>query len=207
MACRHKFYNYLNLENLDFKPETLIIGTFNPEWPLDNYSEWFYGRTDNNYFWEVLPRIYNVQSLRNENSYSWKNFCRNKRIAITDLISSINDAVEENNSHFEIISNFKDKEFESEFNDFEITDIINLLEKHKSINSVYFTRQFGINLFDVKINEIMNYCTKHNIYFSTLLTPSKNARFQMKGYIPSNTILERTLPNFIYEKWIENWNF
>ena len=207
MACTHKFYNNLNLDNLNFKPETLIIGTFNPEWPLDNYADWFYGRTNNNYFWNVLPRIYNEPSLSNENSNSWKNFCMDKKIAITDLIASINDAEQNNINHFNIISNFKDKEFESEFNDFEFTDIINLLKTHNRIKSVYFTRQLGVSLFDLRINEIKEFCDNNNIYFSTLITPSKNARFQMGGYIPLNPILEGTLPNFIYEKWFENWNF
>lgn len=29
MACTHKFHQYLNLNNLDFEPTTLIVGTFN----------------------------------------------------------------------------------------------------------------------------------------------------------------------------------
>jgi hypothetical protein len=33
MACNHKFKSFLRLEKLDFKPETLIVGTFNPAWP------------------------------------------------------------------------------------------------------------------------------------------------------------------------------
>ena len=33
MACDHKFNFFLRLEKLDFKPETLIVGTFNPAWP------------------------------------------------------------------------------------------------------------------------------------------------------------------------------
>jgi len=57
MACNHKFKKYLKLEKLDFIPETLIVGTFNPAWPAGNYAEWFYGRTSNNYFWEVLPNL------------------------------------------------------------------------------------------------------------------------------------------------------
>lgn len=41
MACRHKFIDYLNLDNLDFDPTTLIVGTFNPEWPDGNHAECF----------------------------------------------------------------------------------------------------------------------------------------------------------------------
>jgi len=52
MACNHKFIEYLNLENLDFEPTTLIVGTFNPEWPAGNQAEWFYGRTHNQDYME-----------------------------------------------------------------------------------------------------------------------------------------------------------
>jgi hypothetical protein len=38
MACIHKFKNFLRLEKLDFKPETLIVSTFNPAWPEGNYA-------------------------------------------------------------------------------------------------------------------------------------------------------------------------
>jgi len=41
MPCFHKFLNYLNLETLDFEPTTLIVGTFNPEWPIGNNAMWF----------------------------------------------------------------------------------------------------------------------------------------------------------------------
>jgi hypothetical protein len=206
MACQHRFYNYLNLENLNFEPETLIIGTFNPSWPLDNYAKWFYGRTNNNYFWEVLPRIFNEPSLKNADSKDWKNFCNNNKIAITDLIASITDAYDKNPLHVEVISNFKDAEFEKIFNEFEITNIINLLDNNKTIKAVYFTRQSGVNLFDCRIKEIIKYCNEKDIYFSNLITPSKNARFQMRGYAPKIPNLERNLPNFIYEKWLQNWN-
>lgn len=84
MACNHKFIDYLNLDRIDFEPNVLMIGTFNPEWPEDNYAEWFYGRTNNNYFWETLPRIFQESSLRNENHLEWKNFCFRNQIAITD---------------------------------------------------------------------------------------------------------------------------
>lgn len=205
MPCNHKFINYLNLENIDFSPTLLIIGTFNPEWPEDNYAEWFYGRTNNNYFWDVLPRMFQQVSLRNNNHIEWKNFCSQNQIGITDLITSINDADQENERHFDIIANFKDREFPNTFHEFEMTNIVNILENYPSINKVFFTRNKGIELFDTQIDLINNYCQNHNIYFSHLLTPSANARFQMGGYKPLNPNLENNLPNFIYEKWLEKW--
>ncbi len=205
MPCNHKFINYLNLEKIDFEPSLLIIGTFNPVWPEDNYAEWYYGRTSNNYFWEILPRMFREDSLRNNNHLAWKNFCSRNQIAITDLITSINDADQENPNHFEIISKFKDTDFANTFQEFEMTDILGILKNHPSINKVYFTRNKGVELFDNQLNFINDYCQKHEIYFSYLLTPSKYARFQMGGYVPENLNLERNLSNFIYEKWLENW--
>ena len=207
MACNHKFQQYLNCENLTFNPETLIIGTFNPVWPIDNYSTWFYGRTNNNYFWEILPRMFGLESLRIQNAkLNWTLFCNRKKVAITDLIYSIDDANQNNENHLEIISKFKDTEFAETFNDFVFTNIIKILNDNKSIKSVYFTRKAGIELFDDQINTIKNYCETHKIYFSNLVTPSKNARFQMRGWNPENPNLTRNLPNFIYSKWLENWN-
>ena len=206
MPCNHKFFEYLNLDNIGFEPEYLIIGTFNPEWPAENYANWFYGRTNNNYFWEILPMMFEKDSLRHSDHLDWKNFCAENKIAITDLILSINDADQENQNHYSIISNFQDTKFTNEFEVFNMTDIIGILNNYPSIKKVFFTRNQGVELFDDRINLIRNYCTENNIYFSYLLTPSKNARFQMRGYEPTNPNLERTLPNFIYEKWLENWN-
>jgi hypothetical protein len=205
MGCNHKFYEYLNLEKINFKPQLLIIGTFNPEWPEGNYAEWFYGRTGNNYFWEILPRMFQEESLRDSPPDDWKSFCSEKRIAITDLIASIRDAEPNNPNHFDVISKFKDTEFAATFNDFEITDILGILNNNPTIEKVFFTRNAGVNLFDDEINPISTFCENNNIHFSHLLTPSGNARFQMGGYEPQDPNLERNLPNFIYENWLENW--
>jgi hypothetical protein len=74
-----------------------------------------------------------------------------------------------------------------------------------TIEKVYFTRNLGVTLFDNKINEIKSYCSNNKIYFSHLLTPSANARFKMRGWVPQAFNLERNLSNFIYEKWLYNW--
>jgi hypothetical protein len=206
MPCHHKFIENLNCLELGFQPQILIIGTFNPEWPLNNYASWFYGRTNNNYFWDVLPRMFGDESLRHSNAINWKNYCSDKRIAITDLISSINDADQENPSHFEIISKFKDTEFAKTFNHFEMTDVIQILENNSSIEKVFFTRNSGVELFDAQIQIVREYCQLNDIYFSNLLTPSGNARYQMGGWNPQMLGLERNLRNFIFEKWISNWD-
>jgi hypothetical protein len=205
MSCSHKFIDQLNCLNLNYKPQTLIIGTFNPEWPVDNYAKWFYGRVNNNYFWNVLPRVLGYESLRHLGPNEWKSFCSQNGIVITDLISSINDADQTNPLHNEIISKFKDTEFANTFSDFEMTNVIDILENYPSIKKIFFTRNSGVELFDNLIQGIIDFCRVNDIYFSHLITPSKNARFQMRGWNPKNPNLERDLPNFIYEKWLENW--
>jgi len=45
MACYHKFIDDLYIDYAkDWKPEILIVGTFNPEWADNNSANWFYGR-------------------------------------------------------------------------------------------------------------------------------------------------------------------
>lgn len=207
MPCNHKFIQYLNLDKIDFEPETLIIGTFNPEWLDDNYAEWFYGRTRNNYFWDVLPRMFGEKSLRRSDVETWKQFCSEYKIGITDLITSINDADRDNPEHFEMISNYHDNAIAEHFEDFQITNIKELLENYPTIKKVFFTRNQGIDLFDNPLNHTIKFCEKNEIYFSHLLTPSASARFQMRGWEPRKPNFERTLSNFIYESWLDNWEY
>jgi hypothetical protein len=64
MSIRHKFYqnNFENgfqtinaiLATTPYKPEVMIVGTFNPETPNTNFADFYYGR---NFFW---PSIYNL---------------------------------------------------------------------------------------------------------------------------------------------------
>ena len=144
MPCTHKFADYLNLDHLDFEPTTLIVGTFNPGWEnINNNAQWFYGRTRNNYFWDVLPRLYENRNLRQENHIEWKQFCSRNSIALTDLLQSINDANPEDPNHIAAIQNFKDTEIANVFNDFIPTNIIEILQNNPTINKVYLTRQLG----------------------------------------------------------------
>jgi hypothetical protein len=205
MPCKHKFLADLSC-TVSYKPDILIIGTFNPEWPVDNYASWFYGRTNNNYFWEILPRMFNDCSLRHSGPKRWKEFCSLKNIVITDLITSINDANEENPEHFEIISKFRDADFANYFKEIEMTNVLKIIEDNPTIKKVFFTRQDGVGMFDNQINIIDRHCKNKKIHFSRLLTPSANARFQMNGWHPQTPNLDRTLPNFIYESWLSKWD-
>jgi hypothetical protein len=112
MSCNHKFLEDLKLENLNYKPTSLIVGTFNPAWPANNQAQWFYGRTRNNYFWDVLPALYQQAGLRNipvaDKPSVWKRSCQTNKIAITDLIRTVNDADELNNEHRTSLGNYSD---------------------------------------------------------------------------------------------------
>lgn len=198
MACIHKFHQYLQLNNLDFEPTTLIVGTFNPGWEnINNDAQWFYGRTRNNYFWDVLPRIYEDTNLRQQTHIQWKQFCSRNGIALTDLLQSINDANPENPHHIAAIQNFRDAEIANLFNDYMPTNIVEILQNKPSINKVYLTRQLGSPLWDNLWSNIVEYCQLHGVSTQTLLTPSASARFQMDG---------GQLRDFIYNEWSNVWH-
>ncbi len=201
MPCKHKFHKHLNLNNLDFIPTTLIIGSFNPEWPTNNYSDWFYGRVKNNYFWEILPRIYSYDNLRKKTKTDWINFCKINKIAITDLISCINDADESNLNHVNLLKSFSDDSICKNFFNIDFVDIINILERYKSIVNVYFTRKTDVSLIGQKISKLENHLDMKKIRYNELLTPSGGARYQMtKGS-------GIKLNDFIFNKWKEKWHF
>lgn len=211
MPCNHKFIEDLNLENLDFEPTTLIIGTFNPAWPENNTAQWFYGRTRNNYFWDVLPKLYQQPALRNlhadEIPVVWKMFCKKHEIAITDLISSINDADEANVKHQTLLGKFEDPDIAKNFKEFELTDVVGLLKTHKSIRSVYLTTKAQITFFNEIWNKIESYCLENKIHCRRLLTPSGGARFQVYSeYVPKYPVFNGVLANYILESWYEDWH-
>lgn len=214
MACFHKFSNYLQLDAITFKPEILIIGTFNPEWPVNNQASWFYGRTHNlngvvnNNFWDVLPRLYNQESLLNGIDHDWKTFCKKHKIAITDLIVSIEDADEQNLQHQELLGGYADNVIADNFNDFQFTDIISILENHPSIKKVYITNGVNGTFWTALWRPIVQYCNRNNIQTIKLLTPSKNARFSMFSWNKRNRENQYSLNNlndFILMKWQQVW--
>jgi len=207
MACDHKFSEYLNLTALQFKPTTLIVGTFNPLWPEGNAAEWFYGRTRNNYFWDVLPRLFNPNlNLRMENTVQWKTFCTMNQVALTDLIYSIRDADEVNEEHQEILRTYQDTSIADYFQDFDFTDIVQLLIDHPTITNVYLTRQPGIELFDNRWQLVQEYCQANGLHVRNLLTPSASARFQIRDYRLANPNDPTPLKNFIFQQWQQQWH-
>ncbi len=214
MACPHKFHDYLNLRKgylnpalneLDFEPTTLIVGTFNPSWPENNKAEWFYGRTRNNYLWDVLPRLYNANNLRKSKPQDWRQFCFTNKIALTDLITSIEDADQSNEEHQDVLATYLDTSIADYFSKFTFTPITEILEKYNSITAVYLTRQKGVELFDKEWEKVEKF--KRNLHVRDLLTPSASARFQIRDYKMANPNDKTPLLNFIYQSWKEQWHF
>lgn len=208
MSCHHKFINHLNPERLDFEPNTLIVGTFNPAWPDGNKADWFYGRTARNYFWDVLPRLYNGENYRKENADIWKKFCREEKIILTDIITSINDAESDNKEHRGILKSYLDTSIADYFDDFKFTDIKAILEKFPTIKNIYLTRNKGVEIFDIEWNKIEDYLKdKSDCHIKNLLTPSASARFQIKEYKREFPDDKTPLRNFIYQEWKKQWHF
>jgi hypothetical protein len=76
----------------------LIIGTFNPNYEAypdsTNNAEWFYGRTSKNKFWHYFPTSLTNASMHpktnlNAGVESWKQYCRQHKVVIIDMIKSI----------------------------------------------------------------------------------------------------------------------
>lgn len=196
MACEHKFINDLQLQYVDWEVKTLFIGTFNPGWNecVNNNASWFYGRTQRNEFWHILPYIHEQKSLMDGNRESWIKFCKKNSIAITDILLKLNDADSANNEHRKIICNLKDDSLEN----FKVTinDIAAILENHKSIRQICITRQtlplFWENCFQNMIKFIKDNPLR-NIQVLFLRSPSRGARNGVKG----------EFYKFIANRWIE----
>ena len=201
MPCYHKFVDDLTLERIDFKPETLIVGTFNPSWEnLDNYAPWFYGRTRNNYFWDILPKLYGEKPLRQASPTEWKSFCRTYRLALTDLIACVNDADCDNPQHAEYLKTYRDDLLAKCFRQFTFVDIPKLLAGHPTISKVYLTRSTNDPFWQQLWHPVEDYGQQHGIITQALLTPSGGARFQ----IPKGKKI--SLGDFIFEQWLKCWD-
>lgn len=214
MACPHKFQEYLTLERLDFEPTTLIVGTFNPAWPAENSAQWFYGRThdeygnQNNNFWEVLPRLYGEESLINATPAEWKSFCRRHKIAITDLISCIDDARQDCPDHVKALKGYSDKAIAEGFNGQVPVHIAQLLKQHLTIQYVYLTRGTGETFWKRLWLPVKQFSTRNSKRERTLLTPSGYAFYQHGRYNNENTNHQiPRLQDFILMRWQEQWHF
>ena len=71
MSIQHKFYqtNFGNgfqthnaiLDTTPYKPEIMVVGTFNPNTPNNNFADFFYGR---NYFWTAFKNLFSHNGVQ-----------------------------------------------------------------------------------------------------------------------------------------------
>ncbi len=212
MACLHKFHNELYLEGLDYEPTTLIVGTFNPIWPVENAAEWFYGRThdqhgnQNNNFWEVLPRLYGEESLINGTPAEWKSFCKRNLIAITDLIYCIEDAEEDNPDHVEYLRSYSDKNIASKFAQHVCVNCVQLIDKYPSIQNIYLTRSTDESFWKRLWRPVVQLAIARGITEKKLMTPSGYAYYQQGTYNKANPNNQLNLPDYILMRWEQVWH-
>lgn len=88
----------------------LLIGTFNPGWDAanDNNANYFYGQASS-LFWCIPPRAFNVNCLINKERKEWEEFCITNNIDLTDRISCVTKAEQNNQKHIYLLTlGFKD---------------------------------------------------------------------------------------------------
>ena len=214
MSCNHKFQSDLNLEHLDFKPTTLIVGTFNPAWSGKNTAEWFYGRITGsinnsnagNHFWAVLPRLYGQQSLKALGRQNeWKKFCHDHKVAITDLISCIEDADENNPLHCQYLAGYSDTAITEHFKKFKFVPVTKLLQQNPTIKNVYLTRGIGPTFWKNLWKPVQQYCSANRICCKALITPSDYAFYQLGRYNNLHPESPLNREDFILMRWREQW--
>ena len=208
MPCNHKFRKHLTLERLDFDPETLIVGSFNPEWPDSNTAQWFYGRTANTYLWDVLPRLYGESSLMEAPVAEWQAFCRRNKIAFTDLISAIDDADPATKNHERMMGGFSDNALVYNFDDFVFTNVSGILKKHPSIRNVYLTRSVTEAFWRHLWNPVAHYCSVNNLRERKILSPDDSVAYHHSAWNQENPDQTITaLPDYILMRWQQDWHF
>lgn len=192
--CKHKFQDHLKLDYVNWDVKTLFIGTFNPGCceKEENSAGWFYGRTDRNMFWNTLGYIYaNNPKLGNEkNPELWMSFCKENKIAVTDLIYEVNELDLSNGEDKKnLCSGFSDKKLENYILQNQVTsskveDLINNSPKLKKLEFVYLTRRGTDNPWNSLWNPIKNACDKREVHTSTLTTPGGFNYFQFNDDFP-----------------------
>lgn len=206
--CKHKFINDLNLAYVEWEVQTLFIGTFNPSCSISNSAEWFYGRTENNMFWNTLGYIYENNPLLGESRSPtlWVQFCERNNLAVSDIISEIKNVDLDNGDDYKnLCKGFSDKKLELYINNKQhiSSNLVSVIEENpylKKIKNIYFTRK-GINHpWNILFDPIINICRQRDISYSPLITPGGYNYFQFNSDFP------RT-PKNLAQLWINNNGF
>lgn len=182
MACLHRFHEILipQQNNLRF----LFIGTFNPSWDAANANNanYFYGRASS-LFWCILPHAFNQNCLIDKERPEWEEFCVNHQIGISDIISSVTNADQNNAEHIELLTlGFQDKNLDKRLNrefvfehDFTTERLLHLIGANRqTLRGVFFTRSTKAEIPRIwnQWENISRHCRQLNIPATALPTPS-----------------------------------
>ena len=163
MIVKHKFLHKYPISG----KKILIIGTFNPD-IICNEATYFYSRR-RNYFWDLLPSVFDSKSLKDELVEEKINFLKITNIELTDLILSVD--ISDDDMPF-----YGDDKLQDVLK-WNTDNILNVLKKNHT-QEVYFTRKsFDKKVKNIKdeIYKIKNFCEENNIEFEFLPTPARYA--------------------------------
>ena len=212
------------LDTTPYKPEILILGTFNPNTDEDaNVADFFYGR---NWFWTAFFNILehnNIHYSKQRKFYSPFSptleeifrFCIKFKLTFADLIGQ---ALHQGNIQFEINGNIALVEGEEYdlINDGDLADlnlnnqinwttneIIKFLVNAPSIHSIYLTRK-PANPYLLNWQQIVNYDYGRRINFLKIFTPSGQG---LRGRPRMNHLIKHWLFNdhLDYDRLDRNW--
>lgn len=196
--CFHKFNRNLQLDYVDWEVNTLFIGTFNPGCCKEeqNGAEWFYGRTQNNMFWDTLGSIYENNSTlgRTGNPELWIAFCRKHKLAVTDLISKISGVNLKSDDYYNLCKGFSDAKLEpyilnGQAKSSEIENLIANSPELKNLKCVYLTRATTNKEWNILWRPIQQVCRRKKLHLAKLTTPGGFNYFQFNANfirIPEN---------------------
>ena len=173
----------------------LIIGTFNPAWDAENgdNAEYFYGRKSNQ-FWCILPHAFHEHCLIDKGSAEWRAFCAEHRIGLTDIISSIANANEDDGEHFtDLTIGFEDRKIEKQaFGHYVYTpqfrhgEIMQTIEANRdTLRGVFFTRSTFNDIPRIRQRwiAIQAFCEPMGIPAIALPTPSPRGNTAIRDKI------------------------
>jgi hypothetical protein len=188
------------LTKTPYKPEVIIIGSFNHGWPW-NPADFFYGR--NMYMWTVMSNLFvhnaNVLIDRrnppNNNTPTLNQIfeiCTKGKLCFADVIlgsNSITPAIVNNNTNTVILNgsnwdSYKDSLLNrfgrAGYLDTNVANIISFIQNTPTIKNIYFTFSSGgnwlINLRNVIVNAFPN------LQAGSIYTPTGMSLENIQGY-------------------------
>jgi len=203
MAITHKFYqeNFGNgfetvnaVLNVTYKPEIMIIGTYNPCVPTNN-ADFFYGR---NFFWTGIKNLITHNELVILQKRNFTNplnptlpeifeLCQSLKLSFADLILQVFP----NTNDYELLPrnkvNFNGQNISlindnglAQLNqmgqvDWNINNIVRYLNENPSIKRIYFTRK-ATGIWNQPWNQIVEQANAEDRIFTNIFTPSGQGR-------------------------------